>query len=358
MYRFNFHNHPCIEYTGDEQTYVQFLNNNNIIYDTKLTKNSWAYATPQHFIPWTLKAYINNNIVFTHQLNLKNKKVIIINPYNTLGDLLLWLPIYQEFKNIHQCQLIIQVTEPKYINIIHKSYPELIFTTNATSLINESIYAIYSPTLQYVDEYLSDNVYPNTQSVQQAMCKFLNIPYKPFLPLIDSTDEKPLDEKYICLTEFGSSNPWKCWITKEYGWHKISKYFNERGYKVIPISNEPTNLIGNHIINKSGCQLKEMIQLIKYADLTIGASTGPLIVSLSLNKPTISINTCTWPDENLPIHYVYNHTEGTCFGCYTWEPEKKPQPNTCPNRHPFPECSENITPEMVIKEIKKIIGEN
>ena len=357
MIRFNFHNHPTIEYSGDKPITVNFLNENmESVYSTQLTQNTWAQANPTHFIKWTLQAEQDNNIIFSHTLNLNNKRVIIENPYKTLGDFLLWVPVYDLFQRIHNCHLIVLIHRKEFAEIVSNSYPNILFVTDLNSIPMEIIYATYHPSLQITDT-LYNGTYPKTQTVQQAFSTFFNVPYIPTVPLIDSTEVRLIDEKYICLTEFGSSNPWKCWITKEYGWHKISEYFNTIGYKVVPISNETTNLHGPHVINKSCCSLKEMIQYIKYADLTIGASTGPLVVSLALNKPTINICTATYPNFDLPYINVYNHTPNTCHSCHSWEPEKKPPINICPNRNPFPECSENITPEMVINKIKKLLGE-
>ena len=88
----------------------------------------------------------------------------------------------------------------------------------------------------------------------------------------------------------------------------------------------------------------------------MGGATGPLVVSMALGVPSIQILTNTWPDSNLPYHYVYNHTEGTCFACYTREP--KGQGDTCWFKDQIPPCSINITPNMVIEKIKEVLTIN
>jgi hypothetical protein len=66
-------------------------------------------------------------------------------------------------------------------------------------------------------------------------------------------------------------------------------------------------------------------------------------------------------DTNFPVHYVYNHTEGTCFGCYIWRKQedgpcdKKQKPEWAPNWIEVPECSLNITPDMVIEKVKEVL---
>jgi len=262
------------------------------------------------------------------------------------------MPVFEKFRIKHNCMLIVHVSRSLYVNVVQKSYPNIIFTTDYSLLINESIYAIYEVDMKYCDEMFYQT-YPCYNSPQQTALDFLGIKGK-LLPLsIDTTDDKPIiDGKYVCITEHGQSNPEKSWLYPN-GWQTVANYLVDNGYKVVPISSEPTNISGTGIINKTGIGLKEMIQYIKYSSLFIGGSTAPTHISHCLGIPTIMIVTNTWQIEELPIHYVYNHTEGTCFGCYTRE--SKDNGVTCNKRNPYPECSMNITPNMVIETIKKVL---
>ena len=218
---------------------------------------------------------------------------------------------------------------------------------------NESIYAIYEIDLSYSDSKLYNNVFPRFNTPQDVAEKFLGLS-KETLPIrIDSTEDKPnIHDKYVCITEHGQSNAEKSWLYPN-GWQIVSNYLVGKGYTVIPISGEPTNIKGDNILDKTGLPLKDMIQYIKYADLFIGGSTAPTHISYSLGVPTIMIITNTWLVKEWPINYVYNDDERYCFGCYTKELKKGI--SSCNKRNPIPECSMSITPNMVINKINEVL---
>lgn len=365
-FAFNFHNGACIEYRGkspDVSAIVEFIdrNTNRIVYKSEIGPNMWAKPNITYFVEWELKGYVEDVLKFHHVLDLSNKRVVIIFPYATLGDFLLWMPVFDKFRVIHNCHLVVHVRRLDFINIVHKSYPDIMFTNDYGPLVNDGLYAVYAPELYLHDIHFAKE-YPKFTTPQQAASEFMGIKHETILPKIDSTDIRPdIDGKYVCITEFGSTNYEKCWIYPM-GYQNVANYLVDKGYKVVPISFEPTNISGNGIIDKTRCSLKDMIQYIKYADLLIGGATGPMIVGLALGTPSIQISTNTWPDETLPMNYVYNHTEGTCFGCYTREP--KGIGISCTKKHPVswfptwasvPECSMNITTEMVINKINEVL---
>jgi len=366
-FTFNFYKGACVEYIGnitDPPAMVEFINGktNDVVYKTILNPNMWSKTTLEYFIEWELKVSIDAAIKFNHKLDLSNKRVILVFPYRTLGDFLLWLPVFERFRLKHNCLLIVHCEKTSFIDTVHKSYPNIIFTHNYGALINEGLYAIYEPMLSTYDMYFTKG-YPKFNTSQQAATELLGMEYEPIIPRIDSTDERPdIDGKYICITEFGSTNIEKIWIYPN-GYKTVADYMVSKGYKVLTISAEPSNISGEGIIDKTGCGLKEMIQYIKYSDMLLGGATGPMIAGLALGIPTIQISTNTWPDKSLPLHYVYNHTEGTCFGCYTKEP--KNDNVKCTNKSPVPwisshafvpECSWNITPDMVIDKINEVMS--
>lgn len=366
-FRYNFHLGACLEYIGtkdDPPVKVQFidLDTNGVRYETTLTPSTWASADQKQFIKWYIKiTTLDNSILWQHTLDLSGQRVIIAYPYTTLGDFLCWMPVFEMFRVKHNCRLIVQCSRIEYINAVCKSYPNIFFTTEYAKLINEGVYAVYEPSLQIYDSVFWDGKYPRYTTPQQAVLQCLGLKYQPQQLRIDYDDTRPdVDGKYVCLTEYGLSNFEKNWLYPM-GWQTVANFLMENGYKVIPISNEPTNLVGDGIIDRTGLSISEMARYIKYADCMVGAATAAICVGTATNTPTICISTNTWMDTDFPLHFVYNHTEGTCFGCYTWKKQesgscdKKHRVDWAPNWIDVPECSLNITPEMVINKIKDVL---
>lgn len=365
-FRYNFHLGACLEYTGkvdDQPVKVQFLdaNTNTLIYETIITPNTWTRPFPYHFIKWCIRVTtLDNAILWEHTLNLSGKRVIIAYPYTTLGDFLCWMPVFERFRTEHNCHLIVQCSKINYINSVCKSYPNIFFTTDYKNLINESIYAVYEPSLQIYDKVFWDGKYPRYTTPQQAASTCLGLKHRALPLLIDYDDTRPdIDGKYVCITEYSQSNFEKNWLYPN-GWQTVANFLMEKGYKVVPISNEPSNLIGSNIINRTGLPITEIARYIKYSECVIGAATAAVRIGIATNTPTISVITNAWMDSDFPAYYVYNHDEGTCFGCYTWKSQnekcdKKQRLDWAPNWIDVPECSLNISPDMIINQLKNVL---
>lgn len=361
--KYNFHNGAYVEYLGDindPPATVEFIDTKNNIctYKTNLSPNTWSHTFDKHYIKWKIVVTIDEKTKLNYTMDLENKRVLIIYPYKTLGDFLFWLPVFERFRIENKCHVMVYCSNIKFIEVVHKSYPEIFFTDNYVTILNESIYAVYEPTLRYFDDKIWGKPYPKPDShIQTGVTGFLGLSESPIiLPKIDSDDEPVhINGKYVCITEHGASNPWKSWCNPN-GYPTVARWLVSKGYKVVPISNEPTNLADiDGVINMTGKPLKEMIRLIKNCDLMIGGATGPTCVSMMLGIETLVILTNILPTSDFPSNYhqVYNHTEGTCYGCYSRV--YQPPNGFCDKRNPMPECIMNVTPEMVIDKIKEIL---
>lgn len=354
-FKVNFHDGAKLEYGGspsDPPIYVEFkdLKTNKIVYTATIDPNCWCQSNLKYYVEWQISAYAEGKLVYRHIFDLKGKRVLIEYPYSTLGDFLLWLPAFELFRKTHECHLIVETR--RYIDIVSKSYPDIIFTTSRTPLINDGIYAFYYPNLQEYDQIFR-NTYPKYNTTQQAAAEYLGLNYYHIRPKVDSDDIVPdIKKPYVCMTEFGRSNVEKDWLYPG-GWQIIVDYLNRKGYGVAVVSFEPTKL--KNIIDLTGKPLKETIRYIKNADLFIGAATGLPVIALALRVKTLQICTNVWPDNDMDLTWIYNHEPNTCFGCYTKEP--KPFGSSCHTRiDGIPECSMTITPELVIENIEKILS--
>jgi hypothetical protein len=72
---------PTIEIkgTGDKKYTVEFWDGDVLTYRSDLSPNMWAKLNTLYFKPWTCKIFNGDELVYEHKLNLKNKKVYVIN---------------------------------------------------------------------------------------------------------------------------------------------------------------------------------------------------------------------------------------------------------------------------------------
>lgn len=340
----------------DPPVYVEFknLDTDKVVFSTTISPNCWASTNASYYyVRWQINAYVNDEIVFTKTFDLKGKRVVIEYPYDTLGDFLFWIVIFEKFRKLHDCILIVQVQRKDFIENVSKSFPNIIFTVDRKHLMNKGIYTFYYPNLYDYDRIFCNNVYPNYKTTQQASSEWLGMKYEYTQPLIDSDNIVPdIKMPYVCITEHGFSNEDKQWQYPN-GWQIVSDFLGQKGYYVAPISKEPTRIKGDYVIDCTGKSIKEMIRYIKNSVLLIGSATGPVVVTAALKKPVISIVTNSWPNDlgKVPIEYVYNHNPAYCFGCYTKGPLEKCKRN----EFNVPECSMSITPDMVINKIKEVL---
>jgi autotransporter strand-loop-strand O-heptosyltransferase len=365
-FRYNFHFGACLEYNGeptDPPVKVQFIDIDKkvILHEIVIGPNTWTRPNHSHFIRWCIRVTdLNDAILWEHTLDLSGKRVIIAYPYTTLGDFLCWMPVYERFRIEHNCHMTVQCSRIQYINSVCKSYSNIFFTTDYKNLINEGVYAMYEPSFQIYDKVFWDGKYPRYSTPQQVVSECFGLKHRSLPLRIDCDDNRPdIDGKYVCITEYSQSNFEKNWLYPN-GWQTVANFLIKEGYKVVPISMEPTNLFGEGIINRTGLSITEVARYIKYADCVIGAATAAICIGIATNTPSISIITNAWMDVDFPIHFVYNYDEG-CYGCYTWKSQnekcdKKKRVDWAPNWIDVPECSLNISPDRVIEKIKYVLN--
>jgi autotransporter strand-loop-strand O-heptosyltransferase len=361
--KYNFHKGAYVEYLGDindPNINLEFIdtNTNNIIYKTNLFPNHWSKTEYQHYINWRIKITINDQIKLDHIMDLENKRVVIIFSYETLGDFIMWMPIFESFRKKHKCILIVQCKQIGYIKVVKNSYPNIIFVKDYKDLFEETIYAVYEPRLDYYEKYFWNGQWPKTHAEQNFIIKLLGMD-STLLPIVDSDNEPvSIDEKYVCIIEHAQTNFKKVW-NRPLGFETVTEWLVNKGYKVVPISKEPTRLKDiKGVIDKTGCSLSEMIRLMKNSELVIGLDTGSTWAGSTLKVPIIMIMTTTSPYPQFPqINYVYNHTEGTCYGCWKTSVKGEFGSRLCDKiqENGLSECVMNITPEMVIDKIKEVL---
>jgi autotransporter strand-loop-strand O-heptosyltransferase len=182
----------------------------------------------------------------------------------------------------------------------------------------------------------------------------LGIDFKEIRPVINQiNNERPIEKKYVCISEFASANGMKVW-QNQIGWKTIVDELKNMGYEVVSISKEKTEL--KNVIKQNGNRpLSERVWYLQHCEFFIGMSSGlswlawasgakvVLISGHSKKWLEFSENCLRINNENVcnGCHNIVEHVDKFC--CY--------HESFCPENKNFI-CTRSISPKMVLDEIK------
>jgi autotransporter strand-loop-strand O-heptosyltransferase len=355
----------------DQEYKIKFFDSfkNHLIHESIISNNMWTRTSAQYFVPWRIEVYNNKTqeLVDTHHFNAKGKRVYIHLDSAALGDTLAWFPYIDEFRKTHQCHVI---TSTHHNDWFESNYPNLEFITPGT--VAENIYAKFAIGWFYNDKELDLSKHPvdvKTVSMQQTSTSILGLQHKEIKPKLTFPDKgQQIEGDYVVIAPHASAHA-KYWMYPG-GWQKVIDYLNEKGYKVLLITQEPlgdnwhdSKLGGTlkNVIDKSGSYpLEDRYNDILYAKAFIGLGSGlswlawttptPIILISGFSKPYTEFQNCI---------RIHDYSPNLCTGCFNkhwldpgdweWCPEHK---NT--SRH-F-ECTKNIKPETIINALNKTLN--
>ena len=340
--------------------------NNELVYQTKLKTQSWAKSSKKYYIDWLIEIRDESgDLVFKKELDLSNQKVLISLESKSLGDTLAWVPICEQFRKKHNCELILSTFMNSFFD---KSYPQINFAEPGKILNN--ILASYRLGLFFnngnidTDKHIND---VRKEPLQKIASDILGLEFVEERPILnDSTEVSDLkNEDYVCIGPHATALA-KYW-NRENGWQEVIDYLNNRGIKVVYISSEDTNndwhnskLGGKlkNVISKDGNRpLSERIADLKGAKAFIGVSSGLSWLAWATGTPVVLISGFT--DKHLEFQDCKRLiNENVCHGCWHrhkfdpgdwwWCPEHKNTEN-----HFI--CTKSITSEEVIKELNEVL---
>jgi autotransporter strand-loop-strand O-heptosyltransferase len=205
--------------------------------------------------------------------------------------------------------------------------------------------------------------------LQKTASDVLGLEYKEVLPRLDKSKVKrQIEGKYVCIAPHASALA-KYW-NRPGGWQKVIDFLNEKGYKVVYISQEPmdrgwhdSKLGGTlqNVIDKSGdLPLSDRFADLCHADYFIGVGSGLSWLSWALNTPTIMISGFSYPyTEFQDCERIYPEDPKTCRGCFNRKWLDPGDWEWCPDHKDTPrqfECTKTIKPDQVIVSIKKLLN--
>tara|TARA_A100001201_G_scaffold97653_2_gene84235 strand:- start:7406 stop:10456 length:3051 start_codon:yes stop_codon:yes gene_type:complete len=381
---YNFDAGPFVGLTSEKkyQCRVEFWKPNSkkhwgdLVYSANIDSlGKTAFVPTKWYIEWTIRVYKEDNLVFTHKLDLEGKKVFVRLSSNMLGDNFCWIPYVEEFRKKHNCEIFCGSTFPE---IFEHTY-DFEFWKEGSEWPDEEFYATYEvgvfgykndePHYEFVNTHNKNSLLET--SMAKTASDILGLEHKEIRANIDLSKYEPKERvkgKYVCIAPYGSAQL-KMWNNED-GWQKIVDYFLNIGYKVLYLSREPNGYMNNKVpkgvIDKSGWDIpiEERIADLKYSELFLGISSGLSWVAWSVGVPVILIHghNYSWynPIDNVK-HINLENDKSVCTGCWHRDGFAPGDWNFCPEHKGTDrqfECTKKITAEMVIEGIESMLEKN
>jgi len=352
---------PFIEISGEEETNfeITFIDEGgNVIYQNNLAINSWVKLNREYYTKWTIRVKEDNNVIFSNILNLENRRVYISFGSKSLGDSLAWIPYCEEFRKKHNCELIVST----FLNDLFKDqYPNIEFVEPG-----ETVYDIY---VQYQlgwfyneNGEFDSNKHPfdfKKQPLQKTATDILGLDYVEIRPEL-KLPNKPKKKKVGI--GFHSTAQSKYWNNPD-GWQSVIDYLDSLGYECMIYSKEGNGYMNNFypkgVTIYKGGNLQEVIDDLSTCEFFVGLGSGLSWLAWACKIPVVLVSGFSekWAETKLDTYRVIN--EDVCHGCFNNYRLNAGDWNWCPlhkgtNRQ-F-ECTKEISSDMVIKEINKIIN--
>ena len=337
----------------------------NTLFLADITEESMVASARKYYVPFSFEVIDNDSgeVVISHEMNLKNREVLVQFPVGTLGDSIAWFSYLERFRIKHDCKLTCVMSD-LISPLFEKTYPQIRFITkeNVESL---NTYATY-----YIGLFFRGDV-ENKQpadfrlvGLHKTAAYILGVDTKESPPTVQSFD-RTIPEKYVCIA-VQSSTQCKYW-NNPFGWRDVVKHLKAKGYRVLCIDKSDTHGAGltwNYIPH--GAEdftgphpLTERAALLQHAEMFIGVSSGLSWLAWACGTPVVMISGMTHPINEFESPYRIHNTN-VCNSCWNdgqiifdhfdflWCPRHKG------TERQF-ECSKLITSEHVTRTIDRCI---
>jgi len=349
---------PKVEIRGSNSNEykIEFIDkkNNFIIYQTTIKTNHWAKANIQYFTDWRIRVWKDGRLFHEEDYKATGKRVYISLSSSAIGDTLAWFPYVEEFKNKHNCELIVSTF---HNDLFEGQYPDVEFVKPGNVVHN--IYAQYSLGFFY-NEDDKINFYrnprdPKTIPMQQVATDILGLEYIEKIPRLD-VPRWATDDKLVTIAIHGTTQA-KYWNNPT-GWQEVVDFLKERGYRVKLLSREGDGYMGNPhpkgIEKHPEGPLKDVIKEIKKSKFFIGIGSGLSWLSWATVTPTVMISGFSegWTEMQNCIRI--EAPDGKCSGCFNRVRLDAGDWNWCPEHKGTDrqyECTKSITGQDVINKL-------
>lgn len=329
-----------------------------------VASNVMVTSNKKYFIEFRIEVYKDDKLIFAHNMDLKDKKVLIEFPTGILGDVIAWFPYAEVFRRKHQCDLYCAIGEDMS-EILRAGYPDINFI--GPSERPDNIYASYYMGIFFpCDDRVHQPVDFRVVGLHKHAAYILGLEVTEERPrLLPKNRTRQIKEPYVCIAAQSSSQA-KYW-NNGMGWIEVVKHLKFKGYRVLCIDREPVHGMGSRFnIIPYGAEdftgniaLQERIDLLYHADFFVGLSSGLSWVAWGTGKPIVLISGFTLPINEFETKYRVSNCH-VCNGCWNdtriafdhkdfeWCPRLKG------TQQQF-ECSRYITADAVKKKIDQLM---
>jgi len=382
----NFNNGAFLEISGDtsELFVVNFINKqtNTVVHTDTLMSGYWTKTNIEYYVDWLITVHtLDGILVYEHSMNLEDKLVLVDITSVSLGDVISWIPYCEEFRKKHNCNLMVRASVS---DLFSSSYPEIIWVKPNDIIDNyDAIYSTYNISvgidsdthksgikklnnfyskklpIKFIDNltFFNKNTHPEHPlliPLQKISANILGIDFKEIRPVIGQiNNERPIEKKYVCISEFASANGMKIWQNK-IGWKTVVDELKNMGFEVVSISKEKTEL--KNVIKQNGNRpLLERVWYLQHCEFFIGMSSGLSWLAWASGAKVVLISghSKKWLEFNENCLRINN--ENVCNGCHNIVEHADKfccfHESFCPENKNFI-CTRSISPKMVLDEIK------
>jgi autotransporter strand-loop-strand O-heptosyltransferase len=354
---------PYLQINGqtDNKLNIKFFDNNQLVYNNDLNINSWIKMNKQYYTNWRVEIRENGELIYTNTNNYKGKRVFISFGSKSLGDTLAWFPYVEEFRKKHECDVIVST----FLNYLFKEqYPNIEFVEPG-SVVN-NIVAQYNIGWYYTNENGEETWNRHTHPVdfkmiplQQTASDILGFEYKEIRPKLNLPKVEKKKKVGIGIHSTCQAKYWN----NPNGWQEVVDYLNNLGYECMIYSKEGDGYMGNKhpqgTTKFKGGSVQDVINDLATCEFFIGLGSGLSWLAWACELPVVLISGFSekWAETTLDTYRVIN--ENVCHGCFNWDRLDAGDWNWCPKHKGTEkqfECTKEITSNMVIEQINKIIN--
>jgi autotransporter strand-loop-strand O-heptosyltransferase len=332
------------------------LDTGNVIFESR-NKGAFVASSKRFYVRFRLEVFDEDELIFEHDHDCRDRNVLIQFPVGTLGDTLAWFPYAPRFLEKHGCNLTCALSG-LIIPLLKEKYPDITFVTHEEMVerkLVDTFYSTYSMGLFFDD---TDHIWQPTDfrlvGLHRTAGYILGVDPAEAPPHISlSEPDRPIAEPYVCIA-VQSSSGCKMWNNPN-GWHEVVAHLKQRGYRVICIDQKlvhGSGLLFTHIPHGAEDEtgdrpLTERARWLKHADAFVGLSSGLAWLAWAAGTPVVLVSGFTHPTNEFttPFRVINWHTCNSCWNDpalrfkhddFMWCPRHKDTP-----RH-F-ECTKLIT---------------
>ena len=358
----NFVCNPFLEIKGNSNSKfkIEFYDDEEIChYSETLPINHWIRLNREYFTKWRTKVWEEGYLIHDYTLDLKDKRVFICLESNSLGDTLSWVPYIREFKDKHQCHLIVSTFMN---NLFRESYPDIEFVEPGGVVNN--LYAMYKIGWFYKDDIFDISRNPNDfrkEPLQKTASDILGLEYKETRPLLKIPNIKKKKKVGIGLHSTCQAKYWN----NPTGWQDVVDYLISLDYEIVLYSKENDGYMNNFhpkgITKFEAGSIERLIEDMASCEFFVGLGSGLSWLAWSLKLPVVLISGFSeeYSETTLNTYRVIN--KDVCNGCFNKHRLNASDWNWCPEHQETErqfECTKKITSLMVIEQINQILSQN